>query len=29
MSKFRVMIVQKNGKPVGVRAAAINGRPQP
>ncbi len=26
MSKFRVMIVQKNGKPVGVRAAAINGR---
>lgn len=26
MSKFRVMIVKKNGKPVGVRAAAINGR---
>ena len=26
MSKFRVMIVKKNGKPVGVRAAAVNGR---
>lgn len=26
MSKFRVMIVKKNGKPVGVRAATINGR---
>ena len=26
MAKFRVMIVKKNGKPVGVRAAAINGR---
>ena len=26
MSKFRVMIVKKNGKPVGVRAAQINGR---
>ena len=26
MSKFRVMIVKKNGQPVGVRAAAINGR---
>ena len=25
MSKFRVMIVKKNGKPVGVRAAQING----
>lgn len=24
--KFRVMIVKKNGRPVGVRAAAINGR---
>lgn len=23
---FRVMIVKKNGKPVGVRAAQINGR---
>ena len=26
MSKFRVTIVKKNGQPVGVRAAAINGR---
>lgn len=26
MKKFRVMIVNKNGKPVGVRAAQINGR---
>ena len=26
MSKFRVKIVKKNGKPVGVRAASINGR---
>lgn len=26
MSKFRVMIVKENGQPVGVRAAAINGR---
>lgn len=26
MSKFRVMILKKNGKPVGVRAASINGR---
>lgn len=26
MKKFRVMIVKKNGKPVGVRAAQINGR---
>lgn len=26
MKKFRVMIVKKNGQPVGVRAAAINGR---
>lgn len=26
MKKFRVMIVKKNGKPVGVRAATINGR---
>lgn len=26
MSKFRVMIFKKNGKPVGVRAAQINGR---
>lgn len=26
MSKFRVMIVKKNGKPVGVRAAALNGK---
>ena len=26
MTKFRVMIVKKNGKPVGVRAAQINGR---
>lgn len=26
MAKFRVMIVKKNGQPVGVRAAAINGR---
>lgn len=26
MSKFRVMIVKKNGQPVGVRAAQINGR---
>lgn len=26
MSKFKVMIVKKNGKPVGVRAAEINGR---
>ena len=26
MSKFRVMIVKKNGQPVGVRAASINGR---
>ncbi len=24
--KFRVMILKKNGKPVGVRAASINGR---
>ena len=24
--KFRVMIVKKNGQPVGVRAGAINGR---
>ena len=26
MSKFRVKIVKKDGKPVGVRAASINGR---
>lgn len=26
MAKFRVMVVKKNGKPVGVRAAQINGR---
>lgn len=26
MAKFRVMIVKKNGQPVGVRAATINGR---
>ena len=26
MAKFRVMIVKKNGKPIGVRAAQINGR---
>ena len=26
MSKFRVMILKKNGQPVGVRAATINGR---
>lgn len=26
MKKFRVMIVKKNGQPVGVRAATINGR---
>ena len=26
MSKFRVMVVKKNGQPVGVRAATINGR---
>lgn len=26
MTKFRVMIVNKNGKPIGVRAAQINGR---
>ncbi len=26
MKKFRVMIVKKNGRPIGVRAAAINGR---
>lgn len=26
MSKFKVMIVKKDGKPVGVRAAEINGR---
>ena len=26
MIKFRVMIVNKNGKPIGVRAAQINGR---
>ena len=26
MKKFRVMIVKKNGQPVGVRAAQINGR---
>ena len=26
MKKFRVMIVKKNGKPIGVRAAEINGR---
>ena len=26
MKKFRVMIVKKNGQPVGVRAGAINGR---
>lgn len=26
MKKFRVMIVKKNAQPVGVRAAAINGR---
>ena len=26
MSKFRVMILKKNGQPVGVRAAQINGR---
>lgn len=26
MKKFRVMIVKKNGKPIGVRAAQINGR---
>lgn len=26
MSKFRVKIVKKNGQPVGVRAASINGR---
>ena len=26
MAKFRVMIVKKDGRPIGVRAAAINGR---
>lgn len=26
MSKFRVMVLKKNGKPVGVRAAALNGK---
>ena len=26
MSKFRVMVVKKSGKPVGVRAAALNGK---
>lgn len=26
MTKFRVMIVKKDGKPIGVRAAQINGR---
>lgn len=26
MSKFKVMIVKKDGKPVGVRAAQVNGR---
>lgn len=26
MKKFRVMVVNKNGKPIGVRAAQINGR---
>ena len=26
MSKFRVMIVKKDGRPIGVRAAQINGR---
>ena len=26
MKKFRVMIVKKSGKPIGVRAAQINGR---
>lgn len=26
MTKFRVMIVKKDGRPIGVRAAAINGR---
>lgn len=26
MKKFRVMIVKKNGRPIGVRAAQINGR---
>lgn len=26
MSKFRVMILKKSGKPVGVRAAALNGK---
>lgn len=26
MAKFRVMIVKKNGRPIGVRAAQINGR---
>lgn len=26
MKKFRLMIVKKNGQPVGVRAATINGR---
>lgn len=26
MSKFRVMVVKKDGQPVGIRAAQINGR---
>lgn len=26
MAKFRVVIVKKDGRPIGVRAAAINGR---
>ena len=26
MSKFRVMVIKKNGKPVGVRAATLNGK---
>lgn len=26
MSKFRVMIVKENGKPIGVRAAQVNGK---
>ena len=26
MAKFRVMIVKKDGRPIGVRAAQINGR---
>lgn len=26
MSKFRVMVLKKNGKPVGVRAATLNGK---